>query len=137
MQNNNEETQMNSNALEAEKNSDMDCLPPPPVISQNPNDNLGNINNLPQKNVKLNDQQFKDFIELILNLNQEQKNKLREVLLNDVTPINEGKHTNATLNKKSGQPTNNNEVTKSKSNSTLKKKVALKIKIATQTYILK
>lgn len=113
MQNNNIDIQNSSNNIEPEINSDMDCFPPPPVIPENQNGNLENI--LPHKNVKLNDHQFKDFIELILNLNYEQKNTLREILLNDVATTNDAKHCSATPKKKSGHSRTKNETNNSKS----------------------
>lgn len=128
-----ENTEANSNNMDAEKNTNMDCLPPPPVNTQNFTENMNNNSSDPQRNVKLNDKQFEDFIELIMNLNPEQKNKLREVLINDETAINATKQTTATQNKKSGHTIKHDD-SKTKSKSTPKKKVDMMTKIANLNY---
>lgn len=85
--NTNEAVMVNPNE-ESNKTPDMDCLPPP---QQNNPADLQNLQTenpviskiIPEKNVKLTDQQFQDFIEIILNLSAEQKTKLHQALTND------------------------------------------------------
>lgn len=101
--NSNETVMVNPNT-ELEKNSDMDCLPPQQSNSadlQNPqleNPIISNI--IPERNVKLNDHQFQDFIEIILNLSSEQKTKLHQALTIDVlkNSNNENENNNNTIN---------------------------------------